>query len=151
MENDKETHNTGNAFSELKNFASQFVQLFPATLSRQNQNCTCVLAVSEAVLNWYLVPLIEDTEDAAKACAGMIQDLIQTTITAINTSQGETIRFEYQRPAIGQLVGAKLLLKVVTGQKNTAFFGQEEKPLRCFSVLFEDESETAETLEIAAV
>ena len=101
MSNAAATTAPGIGFNELKKFADRFMRLFPALDTAPRQEFTAVLAVSEAVLNWYLVPLVEDTENGAENCAMLIKRLVGTVIDHVNEVQKETIYFSFTREAIG--------------------------------------------------
>lgn len=138
-------------FNELKKFTDRFVRLFPALDAAPRQECTSVLAVSEAVLNWYLVPVVEDTENGAENCALLIKRLINTVIDHVNEIQRRTIHFAFTREAIGGLNATTQQLKIVAAHKEIGASGQGPSPVWLFSVFFEDEDENAETIQIASV
>ena len=135
----------------LKEFENRFIQLFPALDLTPAKPFTSVLAVSEAVLNWYLVPVVEDTENGAENCARLIKQLINAVITHVNEIQRRTIHFTFTREAIGGLKETAQQLKIIAEQKKLEVFNQDKALVWRFSVFFEDEDEKAETLQIAAV
>lgn len=138
-------------FDELKKFDDRFVQLFPALETDPAKKFTAVLAVSEAVLNWYLVPVVEDTEKGAENCAMLIKRLINTVIGHINEIQRERIFFNFTREAIEGLKETTQPLKIFAERKEIEIFNQDAALVWRFSVFFEDEDENTDTLQIAAI
>lgn len=135
----------------MEKFADRFTQLFPAADSGAEDKSASVLAVSEAVLNWYLLPVADETEKGAENCAKLIKRLINTVIGHVNEIQREKIFFTFTREAIGGLKETTRSLKILAEQKETEIFNQGKALAWRFSVFFEDEDEDADTLQIAAV
>ncbi len=138
-------------FNQLKRFENRFVQLFPAVDKNSKEELSAVLAVSEAVLNWYLVPLVDETKNGAENCAMLIKRLVHTVIGHVNEVQRQRIFFNFTREAIGGLKQTTQRLKIVAEQKEIEIFNQGKALVWRFAVFFEDEDEQAETLQIAAV
>lgn len=139
------------SFDYLKQLESQFVQLFPALDIKTKKEFTSVFAVSEAVLNWYLVPVIEDTEDGIANSAKLIQHLVTTVADLVSVHQKSRINFKFPREAIGGLAESTLDLKIVREHKELEIFNQEKRLVWLFSIFIEDENEKAEIVQIAAV
>ena len=136
---------------QLQKFENRFVQLFPTGDNNPQEPFSGVLAVSEAVLNWCLVPVVEMTENGAENCAAEIKRLVDTAMGHINEVQRERIFFSFTREALAGLNETIKSLKIVAKHKETEIFDQDKALVWHFSVFFEDEDEQAETLQIAAV
>ena len=137
-------------FEQQKQFEDRFVQLFPAIDKNSQGPRSAVLAVSEAVLNWCLVPVVEMTENGAENCAAEIKRLVDTVIGHVNEIQRQKIYFDFTREAAAGLKETTKRLKIVAEHTETVVFNQDKALMR-FSVFFEDEDEKTETLKIAAV
>ena len=136
---------------QLQKFENRFVQLFPALDTNPQKQLSAVLDASEAVLNWYLVPVMEATENGAENCAAEIKRLVDTVIGYVNEVQRERIFFDFTCEAVAGLNETTQSLKIVAERKEMEIFNQGKALVWRFSVFFEDEDEQAETLQIAAV